>query len=114
MALSISPHLTMQAKNTVIGTSTKPQLVLIQSNTTVLQKATKTITAFVDHPSEWHTTGTVKPVGKITEAANLLIFPSISTIIDKKTAVRITNTKQSPFLNKKNTQIAEFSVVTPE
>ena len=75
---------------------------------------TKTITAFVDHPSEWHTTGTVTPVGKFTEAASLLISHSISTIIDKQTAVRITNTTDSPYLIKKNTQIAEFSVVTPE
>ena len=75
---------------------------------------TKTITAFVDHPSEWHTTGTVTPVGKFTEAASLLISHSISTIIDKKTAVRITNTTESSYLIKKNTQIAEFSVVTPE
>ena len=32
----------------------------------------------------------------------------------QKTAVRITNTTQSSFLMKKNTHIAEFSVVTPE
>ena len=32
----------------------------------------------------------------------------------QKTAVRITNTTKSPYLIKKNTQIAEFSVVTPE
>ena len=75
---------------------------------------TKTITAFVDHPSQWHTTGTVAPVRKFTEAASLLISNSISTIIEKKTAVRITNTTESPHLIKKNTQIAEFSVVTPE
>ena len=75
---------------------------------------TKTITAFVDHPSEWHTTGSVTPVGKFAEAASLLISHSISTIYDKKTAVRITNTTESPYLIKKNTQIAEFSEVTPE
>ena len=46
------PHLTMQAKNAAIETSAKPQLVLIQDNTTVPPMTTKTITAFVDHPSE--------------------------------------------------------------
>ena len=75
---------------------------------------TKTITAFVDHPSQWHTTGTVTPVGKFTDAASLLISSSISKIIDKKTAVRITNTTESPFLIKKSTQSADFSVVNPE
>ena len=75
---------------------------------------TKTITAFVDHPSEWHTIGTVTPVGKFIEAASLLISHSISTIINKKTAIRITNKAESPYLIKKNTQIAEFYVVIPE
>ena len=53
-------------------------------------------------------------VGKFTEAAVLLISHSISTIIDKMTAVRITNTTESPYLIKKKRQIAEFSVFTPE
>ena len=104
----------MQAKKAAIETNAKPQPVLIQDNTTVPPMTRKTITAFVDHSSEWHTTGTVTPVGKFTEAGSLLISHSISTIIDKKTAVRITKTTESPYLIKKNTQIAEFSVVTPE
>ena len=89
-----------------------PNLSLFR--TTVPPTTTKTITAFVDRSSEWHTTGTVTPVGKFTEGARLLVSPSISTIIDKKTAIRITNTTESAYLIKKNTQIAEFSVVTPE
>ena len=108
------PHLTMQAKKAAIETTAKPQPVLIQDNTTVPPMKTKTITAFVDHPSEWQTTGTATPVGKFTEAASLLISHSISTIIDKKTAVRITNTTELPYSIKKNTQIAEVSVVNPE
>ena len=75
---------------------------------------TKTITAFVDHSSEWNTTGTVTPVEKFTEAASLIISHSMSTIIDRKTAVRVTNTTESPYTKNKNKQIAEFSVVTPE
>ena len=74
----------------------------------------KKITAFVDHPSEWHTTGTLTAVGKFTEAASLLISHSVSKKIDKTTAVRITNTTESPYLIMRNTQFAEFSVVTPE
>ena len=38
----------------------------------------------------------------------------MSTITDRKKAVRVTNTTESPYAIKKNTQIAEFSVVTPE
>ena len=75
---------------------------------------TKTITAFVDHLSEWNTTGTVTPVEKFTKAASLIISHSILTVIDRKIAVRVTNTTESPYTINKNTQIAEFSVVTPE
>ena len=107
-------RLKMQAKNAAIETSAKAQLIHFQDNTTVPPTWTKTITAFVDHPSDWHTTDTVTPVWKFTEAASLLVSYSISTIIDKQTAVRITNTTESPYLIKKNTQIAEFSAVTPE
>ena len=74
----------MQAKNAAIELSAKPQPLFIQDNTTVPPMTTKTITALVDNPSEWHTTGTVIPVGKFTEAASLLISHSISTINGKK------------------------------
>ena len=108
------PHLTMQVKSALSQTSVKPQAVLIHDNITIPQMTTKTITAFVDHTSEWNTTGTVTPVEKFTETASLLISHSWSTIIDRKIAVRVTNTTESPYTINKNTQIAEFSVVTPE
>ena len=108
------PHLTMQVKSALSQTSVKLQAVLIHDNTTIPQMRTKTITAFVDHTSERNTTGTVTPVEKFTETANILISHSMSTIIDRKIAVRVTNTTESPFTINKNTQIAEFSVVTPE
>ena len=38
----------------------------------------------------------------------------MSTIIDRKIAVRVTNTTESPYTINRDTQISEFSVVTPE
>ena len=108
------PHLTMQVKSALSQAGAKSQPVLIYDSITIPQMTTKTITVFVDHSSEWNTTGTVTPVGKFTEAANLIISHSISTIIDRKIAVRVTNTTESPYTINRNTQIAEFSVVTPE
>ena len=108
------PHLTMQVKSALTQTSAKPQAVLINDNITIPQMTTKTITAVVDHVSEWNTTGTVTPVEKFTESASLIISHSMSTIIDRKIAVRITNTTESPYTINKNTQSAKFSVVTPE
>ena len=108
------PHLTMQVKSASSQATAKPQPVLIHDSIIIPQMTTKTITAYVDHSSEWNTTGTVTPVETFTEAASLIISHSMSTIIDRKIAVRITNTRESPFTINRNTQIAEFSVVTPE
>ena len=108
------PQLTMQVKSALTQTSAKPQAVLIHYSMTIPQQTTKTITAFVDHVSEWKTTGTVTPVEKFTETASLIITHSMSTITDRKIAVRVTNTTESPYTINKNTQNAEFSVVTPE
>ena len=108
------PHLMMQITTASSETTTKPQPVIMDEDLTIPPVTTKTVTAFTDHPSKWSTTGTVTPLEKITEAASLLISHSMSTIIDKRIAVRVTNTTESPYLIKKHTQIAEFSVVTPE
>ena len=113
-ALIHFPHLTMQVKSALSQTSPKPQPVFIHDNITISQMTTKTITAFVDHLLEWKTAGTVTPVEKSTEAASLIISHSMSTIIDRKVAVRVTNTTESPYTINKNTQIAGFSLVTPE
>ena len=90
------PHLTMQVKRALSHTSAKSQAVLIYDNITIPQKTTRSITAFVDHLTEWNTTGTGTPVKKFTEAASLIISHSMSTVIDRKIAFRVTNTTESP------------------
>ena len=108
------PHLTMQVKTASSETTTKPQPVIPDGTLTIPPTTTKTITAFIDHPSKWNTTGTVTPLEKFTERASMLIFHSMSTINDKRIAVRVTKTTESPYLIKNHTEIAQFSVVTPE
>ena len=102
------PHLTMQVKSATSQASAKPQAVLIHDSVTIPQITTKTFTAFVDHISEWNTTGTVTPVEKFTEAASLIISHSMSTIIDRKIAVRVTNTTESPYIIKKTHKLPSF------
>ena len=108
------PHLTMQVKTASSETTTKPQPVITDDALTIPPTTTKIITAFFDHPSKWNTTGIVTLLEKFTETANLLICHSMSTIIDKRIAVRVTNTTESPYPIEKHTQIAKFSVVTPD
>ena len=108
------PHLTMQFKTASSETNTKPQPIITNKALTIPATTTKTITAFIDHPSKWNTTGTVTPLEKFRETSSLLVSHSMSTIINKRIAVRVTNTTESPYLIKKHTQTAEYSVVTPE
>ena len=82
------PHLTMQIKVAASETTTKAQPVITHDALTIPPTTTKTITAFVDHPSKWNTTGTVTPLEKFTETASLSISHSMSTIIDKKICQR--------------------------
>ena len=108
------PHWTMQVKTASSETTTKTQAVMTDEALTIPSTTTKTITAFIDNPSRWDTTGTVTPLENFTETASLLISHSMSTIKDKSIAVGVTNTTESRYLINKHTQIAEFSVVTPE
>ena len=108
------PHLTMQVKNASSKTTTRPQTVINNNALTIPPTTTKTITAFVDHPSKWNTTGTLTPWEKFTETASLLNSHSMSAKIDKRLAVRVTNRTELPYLIKKCPQIVEFFVVTPE
>ena len=92
------PHFTMQVKTASSETTTKPQPVITDEALTIPPTTTKTMTAFIEHPSKWNTTGTVTPLEKFTETASLLISHSILTIFDKRIAVRVTNTTESPYL----------------
>ena len=108
------PHLTMPVKSASSETIVKPQPVINSDSLTIPPRTTKTITVFVDYPSESNTTGTVTPLEKFTETASLLISHPRSTIFDKRITVKVTSEAEPSYLIKKNTQIAGFSVVTPE
>ena len=99
-------HLTMLFNTASCETNTKPQVVLIDDALTIPSRFRKTITAFVDYPSDWTTTSTVTP--------SLLNSHSLSTIIDQRITFRVTKTTESPFSFEKNTLIVEFSVETAE
>ena len=106
--------MTLQVKTAAGERSAKAESVLTGDTMAAPPMLTKTITVFVDHSSEWNTTGTVTPPYKCTETATLLIFHSMSKILDEKMAVRVTNTTELPYLIKRNKQISEFFLVIPE
>ena len=103
------PRLTMQVKTASSETTTRSQPVITHEALTIPPTTTKTITAFIDHLSKWNTTGTVTPLEKFTETACLLISYSMSTMIDKRIAVGVTKTTESPYLIEKKTQRLQSS-----
>ena len=114
MALFVLPHLTMQVRSVLGEISVKLQGFLIDEALTLPPMTTKAITPFVDHPSQWNTSGSVTSSENFRETASLLISHSMSTIIEMKVTVRLFNTTESPYTIRKQTQIAEFSIVTQE
>ena len=104
----------MQVNTASYEPNAKLQPVLNDDTLTKPPRITKTITVFVNHPSEFNTTLTVTWLEKITETASLLISHSMSTIFDKEVAIEWTDTTEWPYSVEENTQITEFSVVTSE
>ena len=98
------PQLTIQVETVSSQTTAKPQLNFVRTTNTII----------VGHLSQWNTIDTVTPLEKFTKTANLLISQSLSIIFDRRVAVRVSNTTESPYIITKNTQIAEISVVTPK
>ena len=99
-------HYTMQFEGSCEQTSAKLQSVLTGDTLTTSFRTAKTSTAFVDHPTEIITTGTVIPLRKITKTESLLISHSLWTLIGKEMAVRVSNTTKSIF---SSTQRGQFS-----
>ena len=88
--------------------SAKPQAILTDNALTLPPRTTKSVTAFVDHRSEWNTTGTVTPLEKFTETAKLPISHSKSTKIETKVALTVINTTDTPYVIKGNTNCRIF------
>ena len=103
------PHLTMQVETAWSETTTKPQPVITDEALTIPPTTTKTITAFTEHSSKWNARGTVTPLDKFTETSSLLISHSMSTKIDQRIAVRVTNTTESPYLIKNTRRLQNSS-----
>ena len=97
------PNLTMQGKTASSQTTAKPKPLITADALTIPPRTTKTITALLNHPSKWNTTGPVTSLEKFAETASLLISHSMSATSDKRIAVRVTNATESPFLIKKYT-----------
>ena len=69
------PHLTMQVKTTSSETTIKPQPVITDEALTIPPTTTKTITAFIDHPSKWNSTRYCDTAGEFYGNSKSADFP---------------------------------------
>ena len=102
------PHLTMLVKSIASEVSTKPKL---SSLTTTLEnhrrqqyRSQRLLTTHQNGIQQ-----RLKPFRKFWETASLLISHSLTSTFDKKVAVSVTNTMDSPLTIGKNTQFAELT-----
>ena len=107
------PHLTMQVKSASSQTSAKAQTVLIHDSISIPQMTKKN-----NHIICWSPIGIENnryrdPRGKIHRSRECDNIPFYLNSHWQKKAVRVTNTTKSPYTIQTNTQIADWSVLTP-
>ena len=61
-----------------------------------------------------NTTGIVHPTEQYSGEHQLVVASSLSTVSNSKIEIRVTNTSLNPFTIKKNTNVAEFTILSPQ
>ena len=108
------PHLSMQANSTEEQKISKPQAVMIPEDTTIPPLMTRTTKAFATHFTQFNPTGRLNPAEQFTKTSKLIIPQSMSPVANSEVPIRVTNASESPYTLKKNTQVAEVAVLTPQ
>ena len=100
----------MQVKTVSSETNTNPQPV----NTDDTTDANKNNLSFRWPSVKMQHNRDCDSIAEVYRNSKFADFPLNVDNIWQRIAVRVTNTTESPYLIKKHTQIAEFTVVTPE
>ena len=77
-------------------------------------ETTQTITVHTDVSSNIVPTGVINPAINHCSGNTLVVASSISTAVDRKLDIRVTNTAHTPYTIKKNTTVAEFKIMSPK
>ena len=102
----------MQVKSAASTTSAKPPAVLSDETLIKPPMTTKTITVFVDHPSKWNNRHW-DPAGEVHADSKFADIPFNVKNNWQKVSSQFHQHNGITFVNQE-TQIDEFSVVTPE
>ena len=102
--LSQFPHLTYSIATDENTRNRKLYRAHTKTPITIAPETTQTITVHTEVSSNIDTTGVFNPVINHCSGNTLVVASSISTAVNRKLDIRVTNTAQTPYTIKKNEQ----------
>ena len=113
-ALLHFPHLTNAIAADDNEKISKHHKVTIKNHLTIIPDQCITIEAGINLSTITNTTGIIHPTEQYSGEHQLVVASSLSTVSNSKIEIRVTNTSPNPFTIKKNTNVAEFTIMSPQ
>ena len=113
-ALLHFPHLTYAIAVDDNETVSRHHKVIIKKQLTIMPDQCITIEAGINLRTITNTTGIIHPTEQYSGEHQLVVASSLSTVSNSKIEIRVTNTSPNPFTLKKNANVAEFTILSPQ
>ena len=113
-ALLHFPHLTYAIAAYDNETVSRHHKVTIKNQLTIMPDQCITIEAGINLRTITNTTGIIHHTEQYSGDHQLVVASSRSTVTNSKIEIRVTNTSPSPFTLKKNANVAEFTILSPQ
>ena len=113
-ALLHFPHLTYAIAADDNETVSRHHKVTIKNQLTIMPDQCITIEAGINLRTITNTTGIIDPTEQYSGEHQLVVASSLSTVSNSKIEIRVTNTSPKPFTLKKNSNVAEFTILSPQ
>ena len=113
-ALLHFPHLTYAIAAEDNETASRHHKVTIKNQLTIMPDQCITIEAGINLRTIANTTGIIHPTEQYSREHQLVVASSLSTVSNSKIEIRVTNTSPNPFTLKKNANVAEFTILSPQ
>ena len=113
-ALLHFPHLTYAISADDNETISRHHKVTTKTQLTIMPDQCVTIEAGINLRTLTNTTGIINPTEPYSGEHQLVVASSLSTVTNSKIEIRVTNTSPNPFTLKKNTNLAEFTILSPQ
>ena len=113
-ALLHFPHLTYAIAAEDNEKVSRHHKVTIKNQLTIMPDHCITIEAGINLRTITNTTAIIHPTEQYSGEHQLVVASSLSTVSNSKIEIRVTNTSPNPFTLKKNVNVAEFTILSPQ